>query len=55
MIPVPKFSSSKTVERDLRVVSLTLVHSKELKFFIIMWLLMKLARDQLDPSQFGVE
>ncbi len=52
VVPIPKCNPPKTVERDLRPVSLTPVLAKELEFFVCGWI-MKQTGHLLDNAQFG--
>ena len=50
--PVPKVNPPKTLEKDLRPISLTCVLSKELESHPVNWL-WRIVLPQMDPYQFG--
>jgi hypothetical protein len=52
VIPVPKISNPKSVDSDLRPISLTPVLSKLLESFVFRWLF-NYIRPSIDPLQFG--
>jgi len=52
IVPIPKCNPPKTVEKDLRPISLTPVLAKELEYFVCRWV-MDLAGHRLDPFQYG--
>jgi hypothetical protein len=52
VIPVPKCNPPRSIEKDLRPISLTPILAKELEFFVCKWI-MDLACDKLDRCQDG--
>ncbi len=52
IVPIPKTNPPRSVEKDLRPISLTPVLSKELEHFVCLWI-MKIVGDRIDQCQFG--
>lgn len=52
IIPIPKNSPAKSIEKDLRPISLTCLLCKELERFVVKWIREDI-KDKIDKNQFG--